>query len=557
MPAPKCRSIRGFFGTDSAPYYIYAPDYKNSSAGVRSLHYLCHALNELGCEAYVAPARQKNISLRTPTLTPTILLGHFLSGKTPIAVQPETVSGNFFEIPSVVTWLLNRPGHLAPSETYTKRLIFYFYEWVRPVGVEAEQLTVPVMDISVFNNENNPHDSQRELECYYAHKFIAFGHEVPHDIRQRAISLCHDIPRTTGEITEILRKAKVLYCFEETAMISEALLCGCPVVLMPSQYFRKENWRPEWIPQGAAWLDEVDSFDELRARIGKFREAYEESHKYCWNTVSNFIDRTQKEFALSVPSSETMDGVADLEHLWRVPAGQRPNHVEAFLLAVSRSRALSSLDHSTPALKLADWLYRVTSETPELTPEVSQAQSGMDGCEPPQHLPATEEAVLLAEVSSLLHAGHFDQATVRLKYLVSHEALDWTIYETLGQLYAERGELDGAAGVLLRGAALEFSGTQCLRKLAAVYAMRGDAWRTLAACSQILKREPDDSDMHLFVRDILVSTSPRFDDISWLAPEWTTLIDEYRNYRGNMSALLRKLKEKARLILLDQAPRES
>ncbi len=53
-----------FFGTQRSPYYIYAPDYRQSSAGIRALHYLCHFLNECGHEAYIS-ARLTRSGLRT------------------------------------------------------------------------------------------------------------------------------------------------------------------------------------------------------------------------------------------------------------------------------------------------------------------------------------------------------------------------------------------------------------------------------------------------------------------------------------------------------------
>jgi len=41
------------FASLGHPYYVFAPPYLQTSGGVRAMHYLCHALNLLGCEAYV------------------------------------------------------------------------------------------------------------------------------------------------------------------------------------------------------------------------------------------------------------------------------------------------------------------------------------------------------------------------------------------------------------------------------------------------------------------------------------------------------------------------
>lgn len=562
MPAPKNSSIKGFFQTHFDPYYIYAPDYQHSSAGVRSLHYLCHALNELGCEAYIAPGTRTNPALRTPVLSPEILKNHFLAGKTPIAVQPETVGGNFFETPHVAHWLLNRPGHLGTKTSYEDKLVFFFSEWTLPPGINAELLTLPLMDVAIFNNEDNPYDTNREIECYYAHKYLGFGHEVPLNIQERAISLCQNIPRTPTQIADILRKSRVLYCYEETALIAEALLCGCPVLMMPSDYLKKNNWRPQWIPEGAGWADEPEALDRItRATSGcatsEFRNKYETSHTYCWNTVQNFISLTHRAFTLRERKEALVEPTYVNEKLWNLPQQDRGAHLNEFLAAYENLTVFSHLQRSTPVLELAHWLKQSVATTSTTIPP-HEAPSPTPITPPPvQPFSPKEESTLLTKITSLMAAGQSDKATPLLARLVAHDTLRWEVYDTLGQLYVEQNKLDEAAPVLLQGAALEFSSTHCLRKLAAAFAMRGDVWRTLATCTQILKREPDDQELHLFVRDVLVSTSPRFDDISWLAPEWTEAMDALTNYKGQAQAarsLLDNLQAKARAVLEEHHP---
>ena len=41
------------FETPRRPYYIEAPPYRRTSAGIKVLHLLCHALNRIGEDAYV------------------------------------------------------------------------------------------------------------------------------------------------------------------------------------------------------------------------------------------------------------------------------------------------------------------------------------------------------------------------------------------------------------------------------------------------------------------------------------------------------------------------
>ncbi|MFC6806047.1 hypothetical protein ACFQE2_10095 [Methylophaga thalassica] len=55
-----------FFECINLPFYIYAPDFSQKSAGIRALHYLCHGLNEMGREAYLVGTDIESETLRTP-----------------------------------------------------------------------------------------------------------------------------------------------------------------------------------------------------------------------------------------------------------------------------------------------------------------------------------------------------------------------------------------------------------------------------------------------------------------------------------------------------------
>jgi len=357
MPIPADRSISGFFKTDFNPYYILAPRYHHSSAGVRGLHYLCHTLNEFGCEAYLAPVSPLNPALRTPCLTPEILKNHYISGRTPIALYPETVWGNPFQTPYVTRWLLNRAGHLGgPTAFPPNEALFYFAKWVLEPGIEASPLCVPLIDLRLFNNDDNPFDKQRSGACYYAHKYLQKGHSVPTDIASKATSLCLEIPRSPEEIAAILRRSAVLYCFEETAMITEALLCGCPVLLVQSEYVSPENWKTGFT-YGFGWAHEPDVLERLSKEIGQFRNSYEKNHQYYWDTVQQFITDTHQRFTLSNTDYQGQESsVSDIQKLWLIPKEERAKHLNRFLHAYSELPIFSEWRRTDSIMKLADWL---------------------------------------------------------------------------------------------------------------------------------------------------------------------------------------------------------
>lgn len=549
------RSKFGFFGTFDNPYYIYAPGYTYKSAGVRSLHYLCNALNDIGHEAYVATSERETLPrLRTPSLTPEVLRKHYLAGKHPIAIYPETTSRNPLALPFVIRWLLNRPGALGGPKTFSSGDdVYYMEHWMLPGGLQARgKLTIPFVDQSIFNNDNNPFNHKRTEECYYANKLFASGTKIPDEIVKKSTSLCQDIPRSPQEIASIFRQSRIFRTYEHTALIIESLLCGCPVLLMPSEHFNRGAWHNSAVPLGAGWADEENVLVRIADEAPHFRRTFEDYNSGCRATVLDFIAETQRRAAHDGARHDQAPRCSeDAEPLWAIPAAERAEHLDAFLQAYARH--FSTFQHwtqGTPVLKLAHWLEQAIRPADALIARQAPAATVAD-TPPPAPLSPAEENRLLATAGKLLETGRGDAALAPLTQLVSHGSLRWEAYDTLGQLHAERGELDHAADILLKGTQLEFSSTHCLRKLAAVYAMKEDLGRTLAACAHILKREPDDAELHLFVRDVLISASPRFDDISWLAPEWSETLQALVDYKGQAHAarnLLDALQNKIRAV---------
>lgn len=339
MPIPPDRTLAGFFSCLSSPYYIYAPDFRQNSAGIRALHYLCHALNEMGHEAYVFPATVTNPYLRTPPLTAETLKHHFLTGRIPITVYPEVASGNPLAMPIVARWLLNQPGHLGGDASFPPDELLYHYDpWViAGTGLYASQLKVPIIDIRIFNNDNNPYDDHREGACYYAHKFIATGGTVSEEIRNNAISLGQDIPRTPEEIASILRRSEVLYCYEQTALMAEALLCGCPVLIVPSDYWTATCSPDGFLPLGAGLASEPNILERLKSEVKGARAQQDEFHCHCWSFVENFATTSQEatqRFRQGSDEPATPSGSGDIDNpkvLWAKRSDQRNKYLPVFV----------------------------------------------------------------------------------------------------------------------------------------------------------------------------------------------------------------------------------
>lgn len=286
---------RSFYRSMHVPYYIVAIDYIQQSAGIRALHYLCHALNECGMEAYVTCKRTAP-HLRTPLLEPAILDQHHIAGRQAITVYPEVFSGDPLGIGGVVVrWLLNRPGHIAGDTTYhADDLIFAYNPSFLPPDIQGRILHIPTCDMAIFNNDNNPLDKKRDLVCMYAHKYLANGGTLTEHVKG-AVSLCKDQQLTHAEIASVLRRTKVLYVYEPTALMTEARLCGCPVAVINTEYWRANQ--PNFVCPTEEGITMDLSEEGLRyagARVGNYRTRYENFFlQEAWMQLKRFINYTQ------------------------------------------------------------------------------------------------------------------------------------------------------------------------------------------------------------------------------------------------------------------------
>ncbi|GHU11207.1 hypothetical protein FACS1894185_4050 [Betaproteobacteria bacterium] len=281
-----------FFGSQHSPYYIGTPHFTQKSAGPRALHYLCHALNELGYEAYVTPC-QTNPRLRTPLLTADVIQKHKSSGRISVAVYPEVARGNPLQQAVIARWLLNKAGHLAGHKDFNPdELIFYWEEWVLDGETGAERLFTPIIDDKIFNAENTG-DKARTGFCYYANKYLKFGGKISEKIIQNGISLCHNTLWTTEEIATILKTSKVLYCYEPSALMLEAAACGCQVIYISTDYSRQFNVNSAFVMPSIP-EDDIDFSYTPTLDLALVNEYLENMKKESLNTINNFIQKTQQ-----------------------------------------------------------------------------------------------------------------------------------------------------------------------------------------------------------------------------------------------------------------------
>lgn len=206
------------------PYYIVAPGFSDKSAGIRLLHRLCSLLNQLGFEAYMeAPVTSG--SLWTPQLTKSVMSAHYKAGRKPIVVYPDVSRGQPLKLGLPVRYMLYYAGAHGGPKTFDEKLIYCYRHAFYP-GVP--KLQPPAVDSDMFYPPAP--GSTRDLTLVYYNRYSGPVGQFAPD--QQEISSRHPVPH--AQTGDLYRRAKVLYAYEESAAVTEARICGCPVVLIPN-----------------------------------------------------------------------------------------------------------------------------------------------------------------------------------------------------------------------------------------------------------------------------------------------------------------------------------
>lgn len=259
------------------PYFIYAPSYTHTSSGVRTLHLLCHALNEIGEKAYLFPDNGNKWAahphLNTPTVYDKIQYQNFY-GDNFIAVYPDIVRGNPMNAKRVIRYLL------APRGAYGGDAEFSATDniWGALPSIADKVLRIPVSDMSIFYND----EQERSGSCFYSHKYEMHGNQL--------LDITKDSARLEGtleQLADTLRKSTMCYLYEMTSVITESALCNCPVTLIKTNYFNE-------IDINAMMGDVKWSDGEVVKECDNYLPEYNEFLLSFWGNLQLFIKDTQE-----------------------------------------------------------------------------------------------------------------------------------------------------------------------------------------------------------------------------------------------------------------------
>jgi hypothetical protein len=291
------------------PYYIVAPRYIRTSAGVRVLYKLCDLINKSGGSAFIYLRPYSNFDLSgspmdvAPFLTEKIAAYHFENGLTPIVIYPEIFDISKFNAPFRVRYLLNYDQLFFSNKALDgdDYLIAYSTNIANQLAVDKPISTIflPVSDPIFFCP---PKIENRHGAVFYAGKYkYHFGGKT-FSITDGLPEITRDEPgsQSPEQIRKLFQESEFFYCYEDSALALEAMLCGCPTILLPNDHFKKPLGQKELLGLGYAWGTAPEAIANAKKTVHQVRERYLDLLEIAQINIALFIKSSQ-EFAASTP----------------------------------------------------------------------------------------------------------------------------------------------------------------------------------------------------------------------------------------------------------------
>lgn len=267
-------------------FVIVLQTYKSHSAGVRVLYRLCHDLNNLGVNCYIVGSSGAPKNLICPIVTP--LEARKLVQMGAIAVYPETILGNPLKSEKVVRFIGNTPGLLGGPTKFENDALVFSYSKIYTSGYNGKVdgiLFIPSIDEDIFFPPSSS-NKKRSLTCYYVGKS---RYRAGYFNSEGCVEITRSWPERAS-LGDIFRASKALYCFDNSTILAyEALMCGCPVVIIPdgtSSYERYQEY--ELGADGIAWG--IENLPRSMANLPILIEKYENAKADYKRQLSAFVE---------------------------------------------------------------------------------------------------------------------------------------------------------------------------------------------------------------------------------------------------------------------------
>lgn len=224
---------------------------------------------------------------------------------------------------------------------------------------------------------------------------------------------------------------------------------------------------------------------------------------------------------------------------------------EATAAAIDRERAAAFAQSGAPGENYRDTpdfraIFPDRTPARPATPAPAKATPAPAKAAPaPGRTPAAvdpaEEARRYRRAENLFANGRKDQAKQLLEEMAAQGTVYWEVYNDLGVLAYEAGDVETAIGHLTTGAGLELASTNCLRNLLPIQVALGEIGQALAIAALLLRRDPDPGPVLDVVGELLRAAQPGSGDIEWLSPRHAAAEREGRAERDAIRQTLREL----------------
>lgn len=299
--------LNSLYGIRSHPYFIYTPRWVDSSAGIKALHYLCHAINMAGSQAYLVLTEAShqglpriNPDLHTPILTQEVSDAYFRNETNPIVIYSETIPGNPLNANCIVRFLMNYCGSLGGPTyfedgehivAFSKNIAFDYSS--KNNTDEPPVLFIPPIDPREFTKNEEKDDFQ----VSYAGKYRSFVGKPPKVGFQNNFEIFRDGPKMQNrkQVIEILSKTSVLYSFENSSIVTEAILSGTPVKFVENQFLGEIIAEHELGTGGLVLGSTQEDIEKARGTIDEGISKYYEKTSDFLRDLNGFIAVTQEQ----------------------------------------------------------------------------------------------------------------------------------------------------------------------------------------------------------------------------------------------------------------------
>lgn len=268
----------------NSPYYIAHKGSPRRSRKSREIHFLCHALNLAGEEAYLFPTETLP-ELRTPLLTPEIELRHRTAGLMPIVLYADADEHDNVLGAIKFAYFKNAPGPLPVHA----QVFATTPEWMSREADDVQILGVPYVDTRIFH-AHAPSVRAGFIVCCDGYP-DALEHFADF-IAQGTLITETSFP-TLEAFAARFRAAERFYAFGDTPLALEAALCGCPVVFVAAPGVAAPSGLLGAHNDGVAFGDDDEQISRARQTLGRLVQRYDQAADEFWEKLRIFVAKTQ------------------------------------------------------------------------------------------------------------------------------------------------------------------------------------------------------------------------------------------------------------------------